>query len=189
MELDASSVFAVSVLVVQRRKKRSYRAAHHHAVDHLSPTPPRRRPSRLANHHQSGSHPPSLFSLRRPSMTPASMPPTAAVAVTVIGLSLSKMAEPVRRTTKQCDDAGGSDGGVGDLQDSGVSGGEARLSGDDGTTEGFRCVERHFRRVEKPALATSVTRWSMVCRRLVEAAMARRREIEAHGGGCFFFFR
>nr|GMC95590.1 hypothetical protein Iba_chr05cCG10030 [Ipomoea batatas] len=94
-----------------------------------------------------------------------------------------------REIAENSDDAGGSDGGVGDLQDSGVSGGEARLSGDDGTTEGFRCVERHFRRVEKPALATSVTRWSMVCRRLVEAAMARRRETEAHGGGCFFFFR
>nr|GMC95592.1 hypothetical protein Iba_chr05cCG10050 [Ipomoea batatas] len=101
MELDASSVFAVSVLVVRRRKKRTYRAAHHHAVDHLPPTPPRRRLRRLANHHQSGSHPPSPSALRRPSMTPASTPPTTAGAVTIIGLSLSKMTEPVRRTTKQ----------------------------------------------------------------------------------------
>nr|GMC95593.1 uncharacterized protein LOC109149872 [Ipomoea batatas] len=40
-----------------------------------------------------------------------------------------------RKIAENSDDAGGSGGGVGDLQDSGVSGGEARLSGDDGATE------------------------------------------------------
>nr|GMC95596.1 hypothetical protein Iba_chr05cCG10090 [Ipomoea batatas] len=69
-----------------------------------SPTPqppPRHRPSRLTNHHQFSSDPSSSSALQCPSMTPASTPPTTAGAVTIIGLSLSKMAKQVR-TTKQC---------------------------------------------------------------------------------------
>nr|GMD42244.1 hypothetical protein Iba_chr10bCG7500 [Ipomoea batatas] len=55
---------------------------------HRTPPPPRRHPSRLTNHHQSGSHLPSSSTLWRPPRTPAFTPPTTDRAITSIGLFL-----------------------------------------------------------------------------------------------------